>query len=151
MYRHRDGSDGQTTPVSPIASRSQPTVPSPPATIILQLMSWNCLSPGIGPPSCIKLNTWRGLSRYWNFLSNREPCLPPLFGFINTTRGITPGGGIICSELLVADTDIVEFWRDNRPCRSKTLGLIDVGGNRCSFRPPRSHSSGNNGQQLVWT
>ena len=125
----------------PIASSNQPTVPSPPATITLQSTSWNCLSPLMGPPSIAKLNTCRGFNKYWNFLSSREPCFPPLLGLMNTTRGIVPSGGIICRELVMADIDMVEFWRERRPCRSRTLGQIQVGGRMCCLSSPRSHKA----------
>lgn len=137
------------SPSLPMASRSQPTVPSPPATITLQSTSWNCFSPLAGPLSCIKLNTCLGFNKYWNFLKSLDPCLPPLLGLMNTTRGVTPGGGLICNELFIADIDMVEFWRDRRPCLSRTLGLIDVGGIICSFNSPRSHSGGTNWQHLL--
>lgn len=82
---------------TPIASRSQPTVPSPPHAKILyscrlrkkcslgkktmfhtedsQVIQYIMLTgepyPGVGPPFD-KLYTWRGFSRYWNFLSTLQ-------------------------------------------------------------------------------
>lgn len=80
-----------------------------------------CSYPGAGPPFD-RLYTWRGFSRYWNFLSTLQrnkppheslescpettstrlietgylsPCFPPLFGLTNTSRGWVSATGTI--------------------------------------------------------
>lgn len=49
--------------------------------------------PSFGPP-CVKSKTWRGFKSHWNFWSNFAPWLPPLFGLMNTSTGVTLGDGI---------------------------------------------------------
>ena len=79
----------------PKASKTQPTVPSPPNTIILTFgTSLNICNPGFGPPFP-KLYTCLGFSKYCNLRSNLVPWRPPDFGFMNTSNGWVSVSGVI--------------------------------------------------------
>ena len=80
----------------------------------------------LGPPGKVKSNTCRAFKSQVNFFNSFGPVLPPLFGFIKTTSGLTTVrfeaemGGLI----MKARVD----WRDGAKCWLElcTLRLADV-------------------------
>lgn len=81
--------------ILPMASSTQPTVPSPPQHITLKFgTSLNIVNPSSGPPFD-KSYTCRGFKRYWNFRNILSPCRPPDFGLTNTSTGHN------CSDIVI--------------------------------------------------